>query len=297
MIFNLRARVCLTSAIASLALIGCQKGGQSNQVPLSTSSSAASQFNKATTLCEPMSGGYQSIFGDEINGLQGRLYAMAPANQGAYSNVASYITYGIDTGNDVFLNQLNIPTRDFTEGFPTANGSLLTFQGSVLLEWFALYMESNIQLGPTDAEGDYQFALLSDDGAILNIKSQGNDSFTPLINDDGTHPTTMACSTAPLTINQYDLIPMQLSYYQGPRYQIALQLLWRPWPKTGSAVDPLCGTSGNYQFFDPDTVPSTPQQNYLDLESRGWKPLSPSNFVIPNNGINPCNTEGFNQSS
>jgi len=241
-----------------------------------------------------MTGGYQSIFGSEINGLQGRLYAMAPANQNnKYNDVADYITYGIDTGTDVFLNQLNIPTRDFTEGFPAANGTLLSFQGSVLLQWFSLYLESEIQLGPTDAPGAYQFALLADDGAVMNIKAQGNDAFTQFINDDGTHPTTMACSTTPLTINQYDLIPMQLSYYQGQKYQIALQLLWRPWPTSGSAVDPLCGTSGNYQFFDPDTVPSTPQQNYLDLESRGWKPLAPANFIIPGNGTNPCNTPGF----
>ena len=155
-------------------------------------------------------------------------------------------------------------------------------------------MESNIQLGPTDSAGAYQLAILSDDGAILSVKGPGTDTFVPFINDDGTHPTTMTCATTPLTINAYDLIPIQLQYYQGPRYQIALQLLWRPWPTSGSAVDPLCGTSGNYQFFNPDTAPSTPQQNYLNLLARGWKPLAPANFVIPYSGINPCNTSGQN---
>ncbi len=192
------------------------------------------------------------------------------------------------------LMTLNVPTRDFTEGFPNANGQLLTFNGSVLLEWFALFMESEIQLGPQDAPGSYQLALLADDGAVLSIKAPGNDSFVQFINDDGTHPTTMACATTPLVLNSYDTVPMQLEYYQGPRYQIALQLLWRPWPTSGSAVDPLCGTSGNYQFFDPDNIPSTPEQNYLNLESRGWKPLTSSNYVIPNGGSNPCNTTGFN---
>ena len=44
--------------------------------------------------------GNDSIFGGEINGLQGRLYAMAPQNQGVYNHVADYINNGIDTGTD-----------------------------------------------------------------------------------------------------------------------------------------------------------------------------------------------------
>jgi hypothetical protein len=273
-------------------LLGCQSSSGPSGAA-TTSQNDVTKFDMATTVCDPMNGGYQSIFGSEVNGLQGRLYAMAPQNDGVYNHVADYITYGIDTGMDVFLNSVNVPTRDFTEGFPAANGQLLTFNGSVLLEWFGLFLESEIQLSSTDPQGPYQLALLADDGAILYIKSPGNDSFTPFINDDGTHPTTMACATTPLVINQYDTIPIQLEYYQGPRYQIALQLLWRPWPANGNANDPLCGTSGNYQFFDPDTNPSTPEQNYLDLESRGWKPLAPANFVIPNSGVNPCNNTTY----
>lgn len=290
--FHQKVSLCLLGVIGGFGLIGCDPTA-SNQGGGTPTTVAPIMYDRSTTVCDPMNGN-QSIFGGEINGLQGRLYAMAPQNQGVYDHVADYINDGIDTGTDVFLNSLNVPTRDFTEGFPAADGRLLSFNGSILFEWFALYMESSIQLGPTDSAGSYQLALLSDDGAILSVKGPGTDTFTPFINDDGTHPTTMTCATTPLTISEYDLIPIQLQYYQGPRYQIALQLLWRPWPTTGSAVDPLCGTSGNYQFFNPDTVPSTPQQNYLNLEARGWKPLAPANFVIPSSGINPCNTSGQN---
>jgi hypothetical protein len=280
------ALICLVDIACGT---GCQKSGST----AAGSGSATTAFQRASTLCQPLAGGYTSIFADETSGLQGRLYAMAPQNFGVYNHVQDYITYGIDTGTDVFLSDLNVPTRQFSEGFPTASGNLLMFNGGVLVEWFAMHLESEIQLSSSDAPGQYQFAVLADDGAIFSIKAPGNDSFVQYINDDGTHPTTMACSQTPLTIGSYDTIPMTMDYYQGPRYEIALQLLWRPLPLDGNIQDPLCGTSGNEQFFNDTHIPSTPQQNYLDLESRGWKPLGPANFVIPGGVINPCTIPGF----
>jgi len=299
--------MCLKKFSVILGLIGfitacSSNGGNStastnpaSSVPQSQLAKAMALYDQATTICTPMNGSTPPPPVSITTGVQGELYALQPPQFGEYTHVADYINNGTDTGVTVFLNSINVPTRDFYEGFPAANGQLLSFNNQVLLEWFALDLHSDLQLQATDTAGDYQFALLSDDGAIFSLQLPGSQGFTTIVNDDGTHPTTMACATSPVTFTQGQPIPMHLQYYQGPRYQIALQLMWRPWPSKQSSVnDPLCGASGNYEFFDPDVEPSTPQQNYLALLARGWLPVPAGNFVIPYEGINPCSVPDFN---
>jgi hypothetical protein len=251
------------------------------------------QYPQGTTVCSPLNGGPVMPL-NYVNGLAGRLYSLdtgAPTP----NSLSQMFSDSTDVGINLFLDDLNVPTRLFTEGFPAADGTLLqNAQGKTLVEWFGMDVYSEIQLGPSDVEGPYQLAILADDGANLMIKAIGNNDYTKFIDDDGTHPTKMSCATSPLVINSYDRIPMHMQYYQGPRYEIALQLMWRPWPKDASAVkDPLCGTSGNYQFFDPTKTPSEPLQNYKDLLARGWKPLAPVNYVIPELGYNPCHVPDY----
>jgi len=71
----------------------------------------------------------------------------------------------IDT--PIYLTQLNVPTEEFTRGFTTGNGILLSApDGQPLIEFFALHIESVLQLGPNDSPGYYQFAIASDDGTL-----------------------------------------------------------------------------------------------------------------------------------
>jgi hypothetical protein len=223
-------------------------------------------------------------------GLAGRIYSLN-AGQTLPNNLAELFSRSTDQGVNLFLHDLNVPTRLFTEGFPAADGHFLKDDnGNELLEYFGIDMYSSIQLAPTDAEGSYQLALLADDGATLDIMSGAAlNQYTNLINDDGMHMTHMACATEGLQLSRYQQIPIHLKYMQGPRYHIALMLMWRPVPKGGQSTnDVLCGTEGNSQFFDPNNN-SAPEQNYTDLLSRGWVPLAPQNYVIPQQqAFNPC---------
>lgn len=69
----------------------------------------------------------------------------------------------------------------------------------------------------SDPEGDYQIALLADDGAVLQASDTGA-GFTTLIDNDGTHPTKMACASRTVHMSRDSRIPIKLDYYQGPRY-------------------------------------------------------------------------------
>jgi hypothetical protein len=268
-------------------------GGDANSPVSSHLNYALSLFPRETTVCDPLGGAVTYNAVGEAYGLYGQLYVLPAALDGKLNKVADYIAQGINTQTDVFLNSINVPTRRFTEGFPVADGTLVSYNGQPLLEWFAMDFHSAIQLGPNDAAGDYQIAVLADDGAALYIQDSSTNSMKEIIADDGTHPTTMRCATQPLTLNEYSQIPIELQYFQGPRYHISLMMMWRPFPKLSSMVnDPLCGASGNYEFFNPDTVPSTPQKNYTDLLARGWIPMAPENLVMPG-GMNPCNVPNY----
>ena len=87
-------------------------------------------------------------------------------------------------------------------------------------------------------------------------------------------------------------LPIAVDYYQGPRFHIALMVLWRKLPdaNASSLADSACGLSGNDRFFNSNQSPSVPSQTYLDLLSRGWSVVAPQNFLLPlNSPMNPCN--------
>jgi hypothetical protein len=94
---------------------------------------------------------------------------------------------------------------------------------------------------------------------------------------------------------------MKLDYFQGPRYNIALMLLWREIPSCGAngrdtgadLYDEACDQAGNDTFFIWENNPVTPTNLWLGMLSRGWKVLSPENYVLPSApGVttNPCVT-------
>lgn len=277
--------------IILVAACQTQKGANPFAGPISNPDSSTQLFNKSTTVCDPM-GGTVSDGNGPRSGLQGKLFYLTD-NMPRFTTVEDY-TNAIDTRTTVFLNDLNVPTRMFTEGFPTADGSLLQVGGQTLVEWFALYLETQLQLTPDDAPGAYQLAMIADDGGTLELVGSGG-TFQRFLDDDGTHSSRLACAASPLLMSQSVGVPARVKYYQGPRTEIALMLLWRPTSLTGVSSEPLCGAVGQNLFFEYHNNPSTPQQAYLDLLSRGWKPLKPGNFGIPGQArINPCNTNGEN---
>jgi hypothetical protein len=239
----------------------------------------------APAVCDPFGEG-GSLGRD--HGLKAELFHLED-DQPQYEFVADYIKHGHKAPATLYLNQVNVPTRRFDQGFATTNGQLLkTLKGDTLYEWFSLRLETVVRLGPEDSPGRRQFALLADDGAMLYLHD-GSERKT-LVSNDGWHGTRFRVAPEPVTMDQQSALSLELQYFQGPRYHIALILMWRDWPEEHDAWrDPLDGRTGNELYFDSTKQPSAPQQAYLDLLSRGWRPLKPINFFLPEQEpANPC---------
>jgi hypothetical protein len=103
----------------------------------------------------------------------------------------------------IYTTALNVPTRDFTQGFP---GVTKRF------EWFAIDYTGRFWI---QKPGVYEFNLTSDDGAKLYI--DGRES----IDNDGQHPPVTRQGRTSLSGGIHRI---RVSYFQGPRYQVALVL-------------------------------------------------------------------------
>lgn len=128
------------------------------------------------------------------------LYELAPNTQKIpdYSQLKSI--------KKICLSQLDIVSRKFSEGFPGVMN---------LFEWFSLDMKFQVKI---PSAGLWSFKLVSDDGAILYIADQ------KVIDNDGLHPVQEKLGTADLKAG---LQNFHVSYYQGPRFDIALELMWK----------------------------------------------------------------------
>lgn len=242
-------------------------------------------------VCDPFNGENSSSGGAEASGIHSRLHYI-PGDGSGYSTVSDFITFGTEVDADIFFNQLFVPTRPFDRGFVTQGGQTLMAADGVttLYEWFAMRFKGRLKLGSQDLPGSYQMAILSDDGAVLDI-DHGNGLIERLVDNDGWHGTRMGCAADPLDLNVGDRVPFSLDYFQGPRFHIALVVLWRPWPSDPSQVqDPLCGKVGNSFWFDSTQDPPAPTANFQALLERGWRVLTPDNYLLPEaNVTNPCN--------
>jgi len=103
----------------------------------------------------------------------------------------------------IYIDSLNIPPRAFTEGFPGVTKRI---------EWFAIDYTGRFWI---DKPGSYSFNLLSDDGSKLYIDDQ------LIIDNDGIHSPAEKTGTVTL---EGGIHLIRVSYFQGPRLQIALIL-------------------------------------------------------------------------
>ena len=188
-------------------------------------------------------------------------------------------------GISLLFNQINVPTRPWDRGFYTTTGeAVLNHRGEPVYEDFGLDLYTSLKLGEGDSPGLYQFGLIADDGAVM----ERMDDNSMLVNNDGIHPTKMACSTQAVEMDANSRIPVRIRYYQGPRYHIALMALWRPW-NTANPMDPECSQAGsNNRYFDSTVNPPAPQAAYIAMQTRGWKPLANTNYQIPDGVRNIC---------
>lgn len=236
------------------------------------------------TVCDPFNDNSTQVM---TQGVQGSLYYRT-SSMPIMKKAEDYINFTKKSDKTLFFADMNVPTRLFSAGFQTqTTGVLVDDANNKLIEYFGIKFESTLQLSENDEEGDYELALLSDDGTRLKIKDPRTDTWREIIDNDGDHPTRMGCASEVIRMTRRTQIPIEAIYYQGPRYHIANILMWRKASVAGK--DAACGQSGNNLFFNPDKG-SEPLKAYKDLLARGWKPVAAENFWL-NNTYNPC-TEG-----
>jgi hypothetical protein len=103
----------------------------------------------------------------------------------------------------IYTPILKLPTRNFQDGFPGVTDRF---------EWFAIDYNGRFWVSKP---GNYRFALESDDGSKLYIDSK------TIIDNDGPHPPATRTGYVYLEEGVHTI---RVSYFQGPRYQIALTL-------------------------------------------------------------------------
>lgn len=275
------------------------------------------QFDPKVTVCNPWGNDDTAL----DRGIVARLTYMPPgicadengtALPGRPKQAASYLSMGIDTDVTVFFSRLFVPTRYFDRGFETQDGTtVLNASGQPMYEWFGVELLTQLKLAPGEEEGDYQLAVLSDDGAVVYLDSpSGPISF---INNDGEHATKMGCANTPIHLTANTKIPIRVQYYQGPRFHISLVLMWRKWP-TGDRTYPgdsvweyrddanrkLCGQSSgepygyssNTYYFTSGNAgqpAATPTSKFYEMLANGWKVLENQNYgLVDDIASNPC---------
>jgi hypothetical protein len=103
----------------------------------------------------------------------------------------------------IYTDSLNVPVRDFREGFPGVTSRF---------EWFAIDYHGKFWI---EKPGEYEFSMQSDDGSILYIDDR------VVIDNDGIHAARTMTGTVALSAGIHHI---RVSYFQGPRWQVALKL-------------------------------------------------------------------------
>lgn len=138
-------------------------------------------------------------------GLLGAVYRL-PANT---ARLPDFRSMGAPFAT-IVVPSLRVAARSFDTGFPG-----LEETGEPLLEWFGIRFIGMISV---PSSGTYTFRLNSDDGAKLYIDDR------LVIDNDGQHAPQHRDGSIELGAGVHDIV---VEYFQGPRYQIALELSWK----------------------------------------------------------------------
>jgi hypothetical protein len=103
----------------------------------------------------------------------------------------------------IYTTELNVPRHDFMQGFPGVTDRF---------EWFAIDYKGTFWI---EKPGKYTWAILSDDGSKLYIDNH------EVIDNDGQHGPKGVGGACKLKRGEHRI---RVSYFQGPRTQVALIL-------------------------------------------------------------------------
>jgi outer membrane protein OmpA-like peptidoglycan-associated protein len=142
----------------------------------------------------------QIVFGSKNAGLvnlKGKIYFLPEEVEGMPENIEQQKVEGI-----IYSSKLDVPLRDFTEGFPGVSNRF---------EYFGIIYDGIIEISQA---GSYTFRLNSDDGSILWINNK------EIINNDGVHGEQTAEGNIHLNKGLHKI---KIWYFQGPATEICLQ--------------------------------------------------------------------------
>ena len=143
------------------------------------------------------------VFGDSIpisNGLTGRVFLLPDTTR----SLPDFDTL-TPLPDPIYVTEINVPWQRWSTGFPGLHNRF---------EWFGI--EYTGMFKPIRS-GIYMFRLNSDDGSKLWIDDR------LVISNDGIHAEWSVRDTLYLSDS---LHTFKLDYFQGPRYDLALQLYW-----------------------------------------------------------------------
>ncbi len=246
--------------------------------------------NPTPVVCDPFAAG--NIIAAE-NGLKAELFAIADPNEAwQVSQSKAYQTPARKIDLEVFVSDLNVPSRRWSNGFATTGGQRLkVVKNGVeedLVEWFGLKFVSSLKFSET---GYVQLAVISDDGVTVDVIEPGQEKRT-LFEVEGFHPPKLKVAKQFLDFTAANRrIPIEVNYFQGPRFHISLVLLYRVFSTAEDAhLAEKLDEKGHFEtefFWDSSVYPSIPTANYNSLLERGWKPLRAENFLLQE-GTNRC---------
>lgn len=220
-------------------------------------------------------GGFDDQNSGDSFGIRGSIYVSDKTNNPGsavkYFTQAAPLTTATGEQIVVFLNNINVPTRSFTEGFVNQNGDALKdSKDQVLIEYFGLKLDFVLKLPDDYESGLYHIAVESDDGSVLKFLDSDN-QYKDFINNDGTHATQTKCAAKAIHFDHTTKIPAELYYFQGPREHIALRLVWK---KVDKEVPGECKSLGVADG---------------SASSNNWKVIPGSAFELPGSPeTNPC---------
>ena len=175
---------------------------------------ANENFTTLLIVCDPLIGVNTSC----VQGLQSNLYYMTDVQRQTlpYAYVDQYINTGTQAATLIYMSQVFVPTRSFESGFQAADGSYVTDNyGNKLTEYFALDLRTFYKLGTNETAGYYEFAIISDDGAV--IQTMVNGSWVDYINNDGYNSSKLGCDTKGVYLSANSALQMRIKYFQGPK--------------------------------------------------------------------------------
>ncbi len=237
-------------------------------------------FEVLSPNCDPLSGVGKKVqtglAGDDVceQRIKANVYFHTNSSGNPiWNSVDQYIREGINSGT-IYFSNVFIPTRSFTSGFPGI---------SERTEFFGFDMLTKLKVSSHLPVGNYQFALIADDGAKLSYFNSEHSEIL-IIDNDGYHPTRVLQSTVPVILTAKDRITMRIRYFQGPRDAISLVLLYRPW----DSKDKKSISSGftSQDLFGSFPVPARgqtefPGTDYDRMVQDGWKPVPVESFENP----------------